>query len=229
MITALVKGWRVRQIFKRKEVVNRINQIAEFDRELLTCDRSLLGAILQSKHSSKTRLIDLVHKMELRGLWLTYSIHEVPERQEHASDELVSEAFYQAPSLSSRSLLRSPRQTDLPSATSTKLKRTKTQKVAPSESAFSIKSNNQIDYTFENESYKSKAKEALQRRMQYNPAKTLKNAGADSKGKTLNKIVRSQTMKLPAVKEEIEESKEVTVQPKFSFESRIPKPSESTK
>ena len=36
-------------------------------------------------------------------------------------------------------------------------------------------------------------------------------------------------MKLPAVKEEIEESKEVTVQPKFSFESRIPKPSESTK
>ena len=87
--------------------------------------------------------------MQSRGLWLTYTRQSAEEPSLQLS--------------SARSKLHSPRQ-ETPLPAPAKLKRLKTQQVA-AESAFSIKSNNQIEYTFENESYKSRAKEALMRRM----------------------------------------------------------------
>lgn len=73
-IAALVKGWRIRRIFSTEEVKNRILQVKEFERELTKKDltRSLMVGLQMSRRNTIEKIKNLVQKMQVKGLWLTY-------------------------------------------------------------------------------------------------------------------------------------------------------------
>ena len=85
----MVKGWRLRKIMQTKEIKNYIKQINDYqvamgdlvgDMSVSERKMQLQKALEISRYNTISKMIGLIKKMEVNGLWLMYKKLENKEK-----------------------------------------------------------------------------------------------------------------------------------------------------
>ena len=95
MLRAIIQGWRIRRIMKTKEIQNYVDQIRDF-KDCARINPEMRPSLEASRRNTSLKLIGLIDKMQMKGLWLMYKRQEEsPLKSSRKSSELMQRSASQ--------------------------------------------------------------------------------------------------------------------------------------